>query len=35
MRSLIALLGRRDTPADGVEDYCPFLNRAWSNTVSY
>lgn len=28
MRSLIALLGRRDTPTDGVEDYCTFLSRA-------
>lgn len=24
----IALLGRRDTPTDGVEDYCVFLGRA-------
>src|SRR5271170_4310028 len=24
----IALLGRRDTPVDGVEDYCTFLGRA-------
>jgi len=24
----IALLGRRDTPTDGVEDYCTFLGRA-------
>jgi glycosyltransferase involved in cell wall biosynthesis len=26
----IALLGRRDTPTDGVEDYCTFLGRALS-----
>jgi glycosyltransferase involved in cell wall biosynthesis len=26
--SWIALLGRRDTPTDGVEDYCTFLGRA-------
>ncbi|MBZ5696713.1 MAG: glycosyltransferase [Acidobacteriia bacterium] len=25
---MIALLGRRDTPTDGVEDYCTFLGRA-------
>ncbi len=24
----IALLGRRDMPTDGVEDYCTFLGRA-------
>src|SRR5579863_9426335 len=24
----IALLGRQDTPVDGVEDYCTFLGRA-------
>lgn len=24
----IALLGRRDTPVDGIEDYCTFLGRA-------
>lgn len=24
----IALLGRRDTPTDGIEDYCTFLGRA-------
>jgi len=28
MLSLIALLGRKDTPTDGVEDYCTFLGRA-------
>ncbi|MFZ3201296.1 MAG: glycosyltransferase family 4 protein [Candidatus Acidiferrales bacterium] len=27
-RQWIALLGRRDIPADGVEDYCIFLGRA-------
>ncbi len=27
-REWIALLGRRDTPVDGVEDYCAFLGRA-------
>jgi glycosyltransferase involved in cell wall biosynthesis len=27
MRSVIALLGRRDTPVDGVEDYCTFLGE--------
>jgi glycosyltransferase involved in cell wall biosynthesis len=27
-REWIALLGRRDTPVDGVEDYCTFLGRA-------
>ncbi len=27
-RQWIALLGRRNTPADGVEDYCTFLGRA-------
>jgi len=27
-RTWIALLGRRDTPTDGVEDYCTFLARA-------
>lgn len=26
--ALVALLGRRDEPADGVEDYCTFLGRA-------
>ena len=26
--SWIALLGRRDTPTDGVEDYCTFLGKA-------
>jgi glycosyltransferase involved in cell wall biosynthesis len=26
----VAILGRRDTPADGVEDYCTFLGRALS-----
>lgn len=28
MRSVIALLGRRDSPTDGVQDYCEFLGRA-------
>jgi glycosyltransferase involved in cell wall biosynthesis len=28
MEEWIALLGRRDTPVDGVEDYCSFLGRA-------
>ncbi len=28
MSSLVALLGRRDTPTDGVEDYCTFLAKA-------
>ena len=28
MFSLIALLGRRDSPTDGVQDYCGFLGRA-------
>lgn len=28
MRSLIALLGHRDSPTDGVQDYCEFLGRA-------
>jgi glycosyltransferase involved in cell wall biosynthesis len=28
MSSLVALLGRRDTPVDGVEDYCTFLGEA-------
>jgi glycosyltransferase involved in cell wall biosynthesis len=28
MSSLVALLGRPDTPADGVADYCAFLARA-------
>jgi glycosyltransferase involved in cell wall biosynthesis len=28
MSSLVALLGRRDTPVDGVEDYCAFLGQA-------
>ena len=28
MSSLVALLGRRDTPVDGVEDYCAFLGEA-------
>jgi glycosyltransferase involved in cell wall biosynthesis len=28
MRSLVALLGRRDQPTDGVEDYCTFLGEA-------
>jgi glycosyltransferase involved in cell wall biosynthesis len=27
-RQWIALLGRRDIPADGIEDYCTFLGRA-------
>jgi glycosyltransferase involved in cell wall biosynthesis len=27
-RQWIALLGRRDVPADGIEDYCAFLGRA-------
>jgi glycosyltransferase involved in cell wall biosynthesis len=27
-RQWIALLGRRDVPADGIEDYCTFLGRA-------
>lgn len=27
-KTWIALLGRRDTPADGVEDYCTFLGQA-------
>ncbi len=27
-RRMIALLGRRDPPADGVEDYCAWLGRA-------
>jgi glycosyltransferase involved in cell wall biosynthesis len=27
-KNWIALLGRRDTPVDGVEDYCAFLSRA-------
>ena len=27
IRSVIALLGRRDTPVDGVEDYCTFLSE--------
>jgi glycosyltransferase involved in cell wall biosynthesis len=30
MRSVVALLGRRDKPTDGVEDYCTFLGRALS-----
>jgi glycosyltransferase involved in cell wall biosynthesis len=30
MNSLVALLGRRDTPVDGVEDYCAFLGEALS-----
>lgn len=28
MRSVVALLGRRDQPTDGVEDYCTFLGEA-------
>ena len=28
MPPLVALLGRKDTPVDGVEDYCTFLGRA-------
>ena len=28
MLSIVALLGRRDRPTDGVEDYCTFLRRA-------
>src|SRR5690348_3462724 len=28
MTSLVALLGRRDTPVDGVADYCAFLGQA-------
>jgi glycosyltransferase involved in cell wall biosynthesis len=28
MLSLIALLGRRDLPTDGVQDYCEFLGRS-------
>jgi glycosyltransferase involved in cell wall biosynthesis len=28
MTFLVALLGRRDTPVDGVEDYCTFLGEA-------
>lgn len=28
MLSLIALLGHRDSPTDGVQDYCEFLGRA-------
>lgn len=28
MKEWIALLGRRDAPTDGVEDYCTFLGRA-------
>ncbi|HET7839982.1 MAG TPA: hypothetical protein VFM21_00160 [Terriglobia bacterium] len=28
MSSVVALLGRRDTPVDGVEDYCTFLGEA-------
>jgi len=28
MLSLIALLGRQDSPTDGVQDYCEFLGRA-------
>jgi glycosyltransferase involved in cell wall biosynthesis len=28
MGFLVALLGRRDTPTDGVEDYCAFLAKA-------
>src|SRR6185437_10560871 len=27
IRSVIAMLGRRDTPVDGVEDYCTFLSE--------
>jgi hypothetical protein len=27
---LIALLGRQDTPTDGLEDYCTFLGEALS-----
>ncbi len=27
-RRAIALLGRRDSPTDGVEDYCIWLGRA-------
>jgi len=28
VQRLIALLGRRDTPTDGLEDYCTFLGEA-------
>jgi glycosyltransferase involved in cell wall biosynthesis len=28
MRTVVALLGRRDKPTDGVEDYCTFLGNA-------
>lgn len=28
MRPLVMLLGRRDTPVDGIEDYCSYLGRA-------
>jgi glycosyltransferase involved in cell wall biosynthesis len=30
MPTLVALLGRPDTPTDGVEDYCVFLGRAFA-----
>jgi glycosyltransferase involved in cell wall biosynthesis len=30
MPSLVALLGRPDTPTDGIEDYCVFLGRAFA-----
>jgi len=30
VQPLIALLGRRDTPTDGLEDYCTFLGEALS-----
>ncbi len=30
MQPLIALLGRRDAPTDGLEDYCTFLGEAFS-----
>lgn len=30
LKELVALLGRRDAPTDGVEDYCSFLGRALS-----
>jgi glycosyltransferase involved in cell wall biosynthesis len=28
LQSLIALLGRQDSPTDGIQDYCEFLSRA-------
>ena len=27
-RRMVALLGRRDEPTDGVEEYCGYLSRA-------